>query len=132
MIPCHLIKFYKVLDEPRSINQSRERKPTMTDFTLTVGSLIVTVSQGKVKSNWQDEPAIRTLKTVHRNKRSPNVSYLAMSKERCEVLLRERAHTPKQLSRKLGISVGAAYHNIYELRRAGHRIVTKGGKYHYG
>ena len=59
----------------------------MTDFTLTVGSLIVTVSQGKVKSNWQDEPAIRTLKTVHRNKRSPNISYLAMSKERCEVLL---------------------------------------------
>jgi len=105
----------------------------MTDFTLTVGSLIVTVSQGKVQSNWQDEPAIQTLKTVYSaKKRSPNVSYLYKSKQRCEMLLRERAHTPKQLSRKLGISVGAAYHNIYELRRAGHRIVTKGGKYHYG
>jgi len=104
----------------------------MTDFTLTVGSLIVTVSQGKVQSNWQDEPAIRTLKTVHRNKRSPNVSYLAMSRKRCEILLREKAHTPKQLARKLGISVHTAYHNVYELRKAGRKIELKGGKYHYG
>ena len=106
----------------------------MTDFTLTIGSLIVTVSQGKVKSNWQEEPAIRTLKTVStsKKKRAPNTSYLVGSKEHCEVLLRERNLTPKQLSRRLGISVGAAYNCIYELRRSGHRIVTKNGKYHYG
>jgi len=106
----------------------------MTDFTLTVGSLIVTVSQGKVKSNWQEEPAIRTLRTVPNSikKRAPNTHYLVGSKEHCEVLLRERNLTPKQLSKRLGISVGAAYNCIYELRRTGHRIVTKGGKYHYG
>ena len=107
----------------------------MTEFTLTVGSLIFTVSQGKViPTRRQEEPAIRTLKTVPNSvkKRAPNTSYLVGSKEHCEALLQERNLTPKQLSRRLGISVGAAYNCIYELRKSGRRIVTKNGKYHYG